>query len=217
MALTQEAFFYLAVTIFSFIFCYLAWQRRLVKSAWELCLLTMMTGLWAFTLFCESIVQSVEIKVLWVKVSYTFVTTCPVFYLLFVLKFTDKTSFKNWYQQVFLFVVPFVTILLTWTNDTHQLVWTGWEPLTASNELLHFHRGIWFWVGILLYSYLMLFFSTWHLVRFLLKHKAIFGKARTTILLIGSMTPWLTSILFYIGLNHPMASWPWTNWTGYKI
>lgn len=206
MELSQDAFIYLAVSFFSFVFCYLSWRRRLVKGAWEMCLLTMMTGFWAFTLFCESLASSIEIKLLWVEVSYTFVTTCPVFYLLFVLKFTGKTSLKHWYNRSFLFVVPVITILLTWTNEHHQLIWTGWEPLNASYELIHFHRGLWFWIGVMLYSYLVLFIATWKLMVFFRKHKTIFGTGRTIVLLIGSMTPWLTSLLFFVGVNHSLIA-----------
>lgn len=206
MALSQEAFIYLAVSVFCFIFCFLSWRRRLVKSAWELCVLTMMTGFWAFTLFCESVAQSVEIKLLWVKVSYAFVTTTPVFYLLLVLKFTDISALKYWYHQLFLFAVPIVTILLTWTNDQHQLVWTGWDPLETTNELIHFHRGLWFWIGVMLNSYILLMASTWLMVVFLRKRRDVFGTGRTILLLIGALAPWLTSVLFFVGINHSMTA-----------
>jgi signal transduction histidine kinase len=206
MELTQQAFIYLAVSFFSFVFCYLTWLRRLVPGAWELCLLTMTTGFWAFTLFCESLVQAVELKLLWAKVSYTFVTTSPVIYLLFMLKFTGRTALKYWPHRLFLFVVPLITIVLTWNNEYHHLVWKSWEPLATPHDLLQYERGIWFWIGILFYSYLMMFLATKHLLVFLYRNKSAFGHSRSVILVIGSLTPWISSVLLVFGLNQSWAS-----------
>lgn len=203
MALSQDAFVYLAVSFFSFVFCFLAWRRRLVPGAWELCLLTMSAGFWGFSLFAETLATSVADKLLWVKVSYTFVTASPVFYLLFIMKFTGKTTLSFWYQRLFLFVVPVITLVLTWNNEYHHLIWTGWEPLASPHALMQFERGLWFWIGILFYSYLMMIVATWQLVVFLYKTHSAFGTTRLAWLVIGALTPWLASVLMLLGQHQP--------------
>lgn len=204
MQLTQDAFLYLAMAIFSFVLCFMAWQRRLVVGAFELCLLMVFIGFWSFMLFCESASTEFSIKLLWSKASYAFVTFSPVLFLIFVYRFLGKQSLSKIKYTLFLFVVPAITIYLVWTNDSHHLMWTKVDVLNIPGSLLHYQRGLWFWIGVVFYSYLMLGIATWSLGRYVIRKLQVL-KTKGWLLLSASLLPVLSSFLFLSGIEYELV------------
>lgn len=201
MQLTQDAFIYLTMAVLSMALSFVAWQRRLVLGAIEMTMLMLLVGLWSFMLFCQSIASELATKLLWSNASYLFVTCTPVTYLVFVYKFLgiqNRIKLRHW---LFLYIVPVVTVLLIWTNSDHHLVWTGIDPLTHPGELIRFHRGPWFWVGVVFYSYLMMGLSTWLLCWYVYHNRRVF-RLRGWIMLFAAIFPLLLSVLFVTGMAY---------------
>jgi len=203
MQLTQDAFLYLAIAVFGFALCFMAWQRRLVMGAFELCLLMMLIGFWSFLLFCESAATDFSTKLLWSKSSYVFVTCSPVMFLIFVNAFLGKQRFVKLQNTLFLFVVPVITIYLVWSNDRYHLMWTDADVLTTPGSLIRYHHGLWFWIGVVFYSYLMLGISSWLLVKYIIsKRHVLKGKGR--LMVSAALLPILSSLLFLSGIEYEL-------------
>ncbi len=205
MELTQDAFIYLTMAVLSYVLCLIAWLRRLVIGAMEMSVLMMFIGFWSFFLFCQSVATDLSVKILWSNASYLFVTCSPVLFLVFVYKFLGKQTLRTIKQSLYLYVVPAITICLVWTNDDHQLIWTSMDPLTEPGQLIHFHRGFWFWIGVVFYSYLMLGVATWSLGKYIIRRRHVLKK-RGFVMLAAALLPILSSVLYLSGVAYELVN-----------
>jgi PAS domain S-box-containing protein len=192
--------FFLATSIISFFVSVLAWQRRSVKGAQDLAYLMIAAGFGAFFIIFETAAPTVSQKIFWAKLEYLGGVTTPVLYLIFVLRFTGKERILSRRNTAFLFVLPAITLILAFTNESHNLFWTGFSAISEKTNLMEYHHGMAFWLGYLLYSYLLLLVATVYLFRFIIRHSQAF-RAQAWIIFIGCLCPWSASILYLTGLN----------------
>ncbi|CAG0936546.1 Sensor protein FixL [Thermoflexales bacterium] len=94
---------------------------------------------------------------LWAKITYLFIATVAVAWLAFALQYSAHSRWLTPGRFWPFFVIPAITIVLTWTNDSHHLLWTAYRFIPVNN-LLAINittYGPWFWVHIL-YSYALI-------------------------------------------------------------
>lgn len=138
-------------------------------------------------------------KVTIAQVEYLGIATSPVFYVLFTAEYTRGFRPSKW-QYLGLFAVPILTIVLVWTNPTHQLVWTNYE-IRIWNGLSLAHRQFqpWFYVH-LVYSYtaflvgLILFVDV-------ITDRNFFFRRQSAAILLGSLVPIGTALIYPLGLS----------------
>lgn len=200
MIITIYSLVFLLASIICFVASFYAFQKKHVMGAKELTLLLLSAGIWVFFVFFESAATTIEAKVFWSKVSYIGVVTTPVLYLLFVLRFTGQNIQKNPGQYHVLFIIPLITLILAYTNEYHHLIWTGFSSISKSTNIISYHHGFWFWVGYFIYSYLMFFIATLHLIVFIRKYKHGF-KLHGWLVVLAGFFPWLASLFYVTGLN----------------
>ena len=96
-----------------------------------------------------------------------------------------------------------ITILLTFTNEQHGLIWSGFVPSPDSNSnLIIYEHGAWFWAATAFY-YLLLLVSTYLIIRTLTGKNSIYGP-RALVILFSLPFPWLGNILY----NFELSPWP---------
>lgn len=198
MIFTPFTFVYLATAVVAFVVGWLAHRRKAVVGAKELSFLTFSVAFTAFVLCFESAAPDVAGKVLCSKISYISVVLIPVFYLLFVLRFTKLIRFKDIRHGWMLFIFPFITLMLAYTNELHHLIWSGFSPVSPVTNLITYQHGFWFWIGYTMYSYLLIFVSTYFLFEFLRNNR--FRKVYVIqgwLVSLAGLCPWVVS-LFYI-------------------
>ncbi|MCK9412404.1 MAG: ATP-binding protein [Prolixibacteraceae bacterium] len=191
---------FLIATIASFFVAYLAWQRRSVKGAKELALLMIASGIWTFWIIFETAAQTMHWKVFWSKLEYIGAVTSPILLLIFVFRFVGKDKYITKKNILLLFLVPVITLLLTFTNEKHLLVWSGYSEISAHTNIMEYYHGIWFWVGYLAYNYLLLILSTIYILVFIVKRDKTFS-LQGWLLLFASLCPWTASALYLAGWN----------------
>jgi len=202
MFFTLYSYIYLATAVISFMVGGLAQLRKLVVGAKELSTLTYLVSFCAFILCFESAATSQGTKILLTKISYISVVLIPVFYLLFVLRFTKLTRFKDIKHGWLLFGIPFITLILAFTNEYHHLLWSSFSPISPETNIMTYHHGFWFWIGYTLYSYLLLLASTRYLFEFL-----CFNRSRKVYVIQGwlvtfaGLCPWVASFFYIFNLN----------------
>lgn len=192
--------FFLGTTLVSFLVAFLAWERRLVKGARELSNLMMAAGFGAFWLIFETAAPTISQKIFLSKLEFIGGIATPVFYLIFVLRFTGKDRFLSKKHISLLFLIPLITLVLTLTNEWHKLIWSGFSAISEKTNLMEYYHGIGFWIGYIAYSYLMLFLATIHLFTFIIYQNRPFV-LQGWIVLIAGLCPWIASVLYLSGSN----------------
>ncbi len=202
LVFTTYSFFFLATALVSFSVAWLAWQRRIVNSARELAFLMTAAGIGAFWLIFETAAPNITDKIFWSKLEYIGGIATPVLYLIFVLRFTGKDKYLSSKHILLLFTVPIITLILTLTNEKHQLIWSGFSAISRETNLLEYYHGIGFWVGYIAYSYLMLALATLSLFGFIVHQNRPF-RTQGLIVLFGGLCPWIVSLI-YLTDNNPV-------------
>lgn len=202
MIFTIYSYIYLVTSVVAFIVGWLAQRRKSVVGAKDLSTLTYLVSFCAFILCFESAATSQVTKILLTKISYISVVLIPVYYLLFVLRFTKLIRFKDIRHGWLLFVFPFLTLVLAFTNEYHHWLWSSFSPISPETNIMAYHHGFWFWIGYTLYSYLLLLTATRYLFYFL--H---FNRYRKVYVIQGwlvtfsGLCPWIVSFFYIFNLN----------------
>ncbi len=106
---------------------------------------------------------------LFAKLSYPFSTLIPVSFLLFTLAYTGQEHLLAGVRKLVVFVVPFATSMLAFTEPLHGLIWTSvWYTPYGGMLAMNVTYGWFFWVntvysvGLLLVSASLLTRGTFH-------------------------------------------------------
>jgi len=161
-------------------------------------LLMLAVAEWSFALIFEATAATIPAKVFWSKIEYLGITSSPVFLLLFALEFTHR---EKWLQRRYLacyWVIPIISLALSFTNEWHHLIWTSFTPVPGSNFIIYGH-GSWFWVMVA-YIYLILSTATILLLRAAFRLRHIYRR-QAIMLLVGMFFPWLANILYVTNLG----------------
>jgi PAS domain S-box-containing protein len=198
--LTIFSVFFLCASLASFFVAFLAWQRRSVNGARELTKLMLAAGIWSFFIIFETASVSESGKIIWAKFAYFGAVSTPLFYFLFVLRFTGKDKFISIKNKIFLFIIPAITIILAVTNEDHQLIWSGFSSISRETNMMEFYHGPAFWIGYVGYNNLLVFLATIFLLHFIFHHTKTF-LLQGIIVFIAGLFPWLAGIVYITGIN----------------
>ena len=161
-------------------------------------LLMLAVAEWSFALIFEATAATIPAKVFWSKIEYLGITSSPVFLLLFALEFTHR---EKWLQRRYLtcyWIIPIISLALSFTNEWHHLIWTSFTPVPGSNFIIYGH-GSWFWVMVA-YDYLILSTAITLLLRAAFRLRHIYRR-QAIMLLVGMFPPWLANILYVTNLG----------------
>jgi diguanylate cyclase (GGDEF)-like protein/PAS domain S-box-containing protein len=130
------------------------------------------------------------------NLKYLGITTGPVLYLIFAFKYKGyKLSPKT---IATLFVIPFVTNVVIWTNDSHQLFWR--ELRFVFGETPYSVFGQYFWYFHMPYSYSCMAVSIALFAKDVFTSSR-FHRVQTLIITVGTILPLLSNILYLSGLT----------------
>ncbi len=198
--ITAYSAFFLCATLVSFFVALLAWQRKSVKAAKELTMLMVAAGIWSFFIIFETSSGIESDKIFWAKLGYLGAVTTPLFYFLFVLRFTGKDKYLTIKNIVLLSVIPAITFTLAITNEFHKLIWSGFSSISEETNMMEFYHGPAFWLGYFGYNYLLLLLSSIFLFHFIIHQTKTF-LVQGVLILIAVLFPWLASLIYISGLN----------------
>jgi len=195
---TVYSVFFIATSLISFFVAFLAFQRRSVVGARELAWLMIATGSGAFWIIFETAAPTIADKIFWSKLEYSGGAATPVLFLIFVLRYTGRDKLLSTGNILLLFLIPAFTWVLALTNARHNLVWSGYSTISEKTNLMEYYHGIWFWIGYIAYSYILLFISAVLLLRFILHQSRTF-RSQAWIVLTGGLFPWIVSVIYLFG------------------
>ncbi|MEA5006792.1 MAG: histidine kinase N-terminal 7TM domain-containing protein [Rikenellaceae bacterium] len=197
---TIYSLMYMATTLISFFGVVLALNRKEVKGAKELAWLMFASGFGTFWIILSTSALTVDEKILWAKFEYIGGVFTPAIFLMFILRFTEKDKYLK-PKYILLYLLPFfVTLCLLFIKRTEHLVWSGFSAIYPETNLMEFYHGPVFWIVYVFFAYLMMAVGSVQILLFLIKHKKNYRRQGITILL-GSLIPWTSSILYISGIN----------------
>ncbi|HJQ28119.1 MAG TPA: histidine kinase N-terminal 7TM domain-containing protein, partial [Rubrobacter sp.] len=191
----------LTAAAISAVLAFYAWRRRDVLGAETLAFLMVAISVWSFGYALELAFPGIEGKIFWAKFQYLGIAAVPVAWLAFALQYTGRTGWLTKSRLALLSGIPLVTLLLAFTNEAHNLIWSRTElARSGSLVLLELEHGAWFWVHWT-YSYLLVLFGSVLIVVSRLARSADLYRKQSGALLAGVAVPWVANGIYVFGLT----------------
>lgn len=157
-------------------------------------------ALWSLGYALELGATDLSVKIIFVKIQFIGIVAAPVIFLLFVTEYTGREKWLTPRYVVAHFIIPILTIIFTWTNEYHglmyQKIWLDTSGLFPNFASI---RGIWFWVHAT-YSYAVMLLAVVFLIRSIARSPQLYqGQAAT--LLIGVLAPWVGNAIHIFNLS----------------
>ena len=169
-------------------------QREKPAVKWFLFLMAAIIW-WLPCSIMENTVTQVPYILFWMKLSFVAVVALPVLWLVFTLEYTDTGKWLRSRGLPLLFVIPVVTTVMIWTNDTFHLMWVSINVDTSVFPAAKFIvNNIWYWVHSI-YCYFLLLAGTLCLFRLFFQTSGIYRK-QVGIMLLATFAPWIANYLF---------------------
>ncbi|MFK7804308.1 MAG: histidine kinase N-terminal 7TM domain-containing protein [Anaerolineae bacterium] len=181
-----------------------SWQRRSMGTwANSFTVLLIAAAVWSFGYALEIGLSNLETVILWAKLQYFGIVAAPVAWFTFARQYAGRAKsasnpFESW--RLRLAIIPAITLLLVFTNESHGLIWASTEINSAGpySTLVTTYGG-WFWVHSI-YSYLLMLGGTITLCSAYFRFNQAF-RMQSFILLLSAIMPWAGNILFISGVS----------------
>jgi PAS domain S-box-containing protein len=160
----------------------------------SLALINLSLATWSIFSALNYLSVDIAIKIMWLKFSYLGVLSLPVFLLFIALEYNHSVGWFHWRRVFVLFIIPFVSCLMIFTNDWHHLVYA--EISTVHGDpFLHVRFGWYFWVAVAGYSYLLIFSCLAILVQLAWQNISIY-RAQINLMIFSILVPTIGNFLF---------------------
>ena len=122
------------------------WRRRsTAPGATALALLMLALTGWLLAEVLCLVNNDLSARLIWAKVEYIGIVSVPVLLLAFVLQYTGQQKWLTCRHLALLAICPIITLLLTWTNEAHSLIWTNFSIHQSGSVMLSEKTyGVWF-------------------------------------------------------------------------
>ena len=184
--------------IFAIGLVWLLWKRRKSQGAIYLILFEVSCAIWAIGDGFEAAGTSLILKLHWAQFSYIGITISALMFLLFALSYTNPSRLITLRTFLLLMLIPFVTVVMAFTNPMHQLLWSKIVILEGTNQSVYYY-GPWFWVNVI-YEYSALTIGIIVLFIGAFKFFSLY-KIQLWILLCGTLLPFIASISYIFKLT----------------
>lgn len=143
LALLGSSLIYLSLAIFVY------WYFRSNPGARSFVALMIAVCIYSTGYYFELHSPNIAEMYFWLKVEYLGIATFPVFFLMFVAQYTQRTKYLRLATALGLFLIPVLTILLVWTNGQHHLFYRSIYLVYHDGlDLMHMVPGPWYWVNV---------------------------------------------------------------------
>ncbi|QCJ46672.1 histidine kinase N-terminal 7TM domain-containing protein [Haloprofundus sp. MHR1] len=176
----------------------LAWRERPEPGATPLVAMLAGQSWWSVFFAFELQATTLAAKAFWSDVQWVGVVVIPVAWVLFAMEYTGRDQYVRSKYIALLSVVPVVTVALAATGDYHDLLYTGSE-LVVRDDVTTLRRegGPWYWVTAS-YTYVLGLVGSVPLLGYVRSETSQF-RGQSVALLIGTIAPWVSNILFLYG------------------
>lgn len=145
------------------------WQNRRTPGATPFSLMLFILFEWSLTYIFQLAATDFQLKVFWLNVTFIGVVSLPVAWMTFAFEYTGRKEWINARRLAMLSIIPLITLLIIFTNESHHLFRTS-EKLVLEGGflLLDTANGPWFWIHGA-YNYTLIMIGLFLIVRALLR------------------------------------------------
>ncbi|HEX8990136.1 MAG TPA: histidine kinase N-terminal 7TM domain-containing protein, partial [Anaerolineales bacterium] len=175
----------------------------------SLVVLILAASLWSAGYALEFLSPNLQMKLFWARFQYFGITVIPVAWLTFAHRYMESHEWpRSMTARLWLGLIPLLTVILVWTNDSHHLVWQATHLQTNGPlRILELHHGPWFWV-YWLYGSVLLAWGTYRLAKTLLGSVRLY-RWQIGLALLACAIPWIGNV-FYVLHVSPVEYLDWT-------
>jgi signal transduction histidine kinase len=176
-------------------------KRRNTPGALYYGLTGITVTMWCIGYIIEFYTLTLSDKFLGVQIQYLLgIPFTSIFWFAAAINIRSAGERPSYKEFILLSIIPFITMILIWTNETHHLVYKSMS-LFKSDSLILIEKevGIWYYVNVV-YSYFFLFSGSILLLGSIPKLKEIY-KNQMILFLIAVLLPWISNIIYVIGMN----------------
>src|SRR5258705_13903874 len=137
-------------------------QRASAPGGYPFVWLMASIALWCLTSAFHGLTPSLDEKILWAKVQYLGIATVPPLWFAFLSDYVGARWPADRRVRLALAAVATTTIVLAFTNEAHNLIWTSVR--IGADGVVTYEHGPWFWATAV-YHYVLLLAGTWVLAR----------------------------------------------------
>lgn len=137
-------------------------------------------------------------KLVWILIRYVGVVFTPVFWLVFVLQYVEKSHWVKKRYFLLLSVVPLLTLGLIGTSYLHDWMFTDIRLVTYERmTVVVYNYGIFFWLHFG-YSYFLFALGSWLLLEWMYK-KQLLKWPQAISLVVGGLLPLAANFISTFG------------------
>lgn len=177
-----------------------AWQRRHTPGADYLIWLCLFMGIYIAGYAFEISSTTLAGVRFWLKAQYLGVPNTMPTLLLLILAYTGHDRFLTRRNHILLYIFPALTILVAWTNDSHELIWRDISfDRSAGFTGTTFSGGPWYWMHFT-YIYTLVAAILFVLIRTFRQTSGIYHY-QIGIILVAMSAPLIAHLVFLAGLT----------------
>lgn len=173
-----------------------AWNQRRSAGMIAISMAALMGAITAWVLIYLLEVRGSDptLKTLAFQGKFLSVVSIPVIWLVFSLYYTGRGGWVTRRNLLLLSIVPVMTTIIIWTNDSHHLMWES-RQIVQEGELFIFDSpsGTWFWVHAA-YSYILILAGDYFLFRQFAGSPSVYRR-QLTALLVGVLVPLIANAI----------------------
>ena len=179
------------------------WRHRSVPGATPVVCLMLAVVVWSLGYVLQFQSTQLSLQIFATNIQYLGIVTVPVTWLAFSLEYTGQYKWLTRRNLLLLAILPFVTVVLAWTNSFHSLMWYDRHLETIGPfTVIAKTYGIWFWVHTA-YSYLLILLGTFILVQRLFRRPRLFrGQSVALVICIAVPLAWNIIYVFHLPPIH---------------
>ena len=179
-----------------------AWRSRPAPGAQPTAMLMLAIFLWTLFAGLEDASAALSIKLLFYDAMFVCIAAVPIIWLIMLLDYLGHRRLLKWRNIVLVSIVPYISIMLCWTNASHHLMFTQcWIEMEAGIPYLQLVYNIGFWIFIA-YSYLLVFLGLIMCLLVALSSAKLY-RQQAILLLIAGLVPLIVSVFDFSYLVLP--------------
>jgi len=177
-----------------------AWRGRATAPGVALAMTFMMLVIvwWLVLYMLEIAATNAAVKEFAYYAKFLGIAIGPVAWFLFAMEYSGHTIWASRQRLVLLSIIPVITTILIWTNNSHHLMWQSFSIVSNGEfTLTDTPPAIWFWVHSA-YSYLLILSSTFVLFRQFISSPSVYRR-QLIALLVAIVAPTIGNIVTLFG------------------
>jgi len=135
----------------------------------------------------------------WMRVTYCFIAFTPVAWMGFSLRLAEVGRWRKLGSILLLCVVPTITMIMLWSNDTHHWLWKAYHFTDVLGMVaVNVDYGPYFWVQAG-YSYLLVFGGAGLIINHFVRNAQPF-RQQSRLIVVGALVPVLFNLVYILRL-----------------